>query len=70
MLSTIILITKREIYICCGSKTSQTLKQLQTKTGQSQQINIGINLITKNKQDGYKQNFMDVLQRITFTLIL
>eukprot|EP01083_Nonionella_stella_P201013 735602_1 len=41
LLSTIIIITKRDIYICAGSKTSQTLQQL-TRNNNNNSNNDGI----------------------------
>ena len=64
LLSTIIIITKQNMYICCGSKTSQTLKQLMGNDGNNKNNKIKLNLITKNKQDGYRSNFSELIEII------
>jgi len=59
LLSTIIVITRTDIYICAGSKTSQTLQQLKSNGGGQSAAKqpLSIHLITKNKSDGYANNF-------------
>merc|ERR1719412_491404 len=48
------IINKKGILICAGSKTSQTLQQLQQKQSPN---GLNIELVTKNKNDGYSANF-------------
>jgi len=57
LLSTIIVITRTDLYICAGSKTSQTLQQLQRNENAPRPGAVKIHLITKNKTDGYASNF-------------
>jgi len=56
LLSTILIITATDIYICAGSKTSQTLQQLERKDV-PRASPLKLHLILKNKENGYAENF-------------
>jgi len=56
LLSTILIITATDIYICAGSKTSQTLQQLERKESERAGA-LKLTLVTKNKENGYASNF-------------
>eukprot|EP00484_Ammonia_sp_Unknown_P023047 CAMPEP_0197039880 /NCGR_PEP_ID=MMETSP1384-20130603/16638_1 /TAXON_ID=29189 /ORGANISM="Ammonia sp." /LENGTH=1132 /DNA_ID=CAMNT_0042470547 /DNA_START=51 /DNA_END=3449 /DNA_ORIENTATION=- len=60
LLSTIMIITRKEIYICAGSKTTQTLQQL-VGSNSNESSPLGLRLITKNKSDGYEANFKELI---------
>ena len=64
LLSTIIIITKKHIYICAGTKTSLTLQQL-LNTNDNNSNPLKIQLITKNKNDGYSSNFKQLTSILT-----
>eukprot|EP01084_Bolivina_argentea_P152345 265772_1 len=62
LLSTIMIITATTVYICCGSKTSQTLRQLTSNSNNNKNNNnkLTISLLTKKKSDGYESNFSEL----------